>query len=149
MFTKTMILFYCPSKSGQRPDSTLCVDCIYCAQLSILLYTPQWIAHHRVWLPTEVSDSELCMTYIHQRWACLIFFSTHQCLGCPNFASKKVSFQSETKQNANGFAWFRFLFAKLWKKISLNFALFRFFSLKNMFCFKVSLREQFHFKFFA
>ena len=47
-------------------------------------------------------------------------------LGCPNFASKKVSLQSETKRNANDFAWFGFLFAKLWKK---NFASFRFVSL--------------------
>ena len=70
-------------------------------------------------------------------------------IGCPNFASKKVSLQSETKRNANGFAWFCFLFAKLWKKNSLHFALFRFVLLKNMFRFKVSLREQFRFKFFA
>ena len=49
-------------------------------------------------------------------------------VGCPNFASKKVSLQSKTKRNANGFAWFRFLFAKLWKK---NFASFRFVSLQK------------------
>ena len=29
-------------------------------------------------------------------------------VGCPNFASKKVSLQSETKGNANGFALFCF-----------------------------------------
>ena len=71
-------------------------------------------------------------------------------LGCPNFASKKVLLQSETKRNANGFAWFRFLFAKLWKKNFASFRFvslqkFRFVSLKNMFRFKVSLWEQFRF----
>ena len=65
-------------------------------------------------------------------------------LGCPNFASKKVSLQSETKQNANGFASFS---QNSGKKISLQ--KFRFVSLKNMFRFKVSLREQFRFKSFA
>ena len=75
-------------------------------------------------------------------------------VGCPNFASKKVSFQSETKRNANGFAWLRFLFAKLWEKIFASFRFvslqkFRFVSLKNMFRFKVLLREQFCFKIFA
>ena len=63
-------------------------------------------------------------------------------VGCPNFTSKKVSLQSETKQNANGFASFS---RNSGKKISLHFALFRFVSLKNMFRFKVSLREQFRF----
>ena len=68
-------------------------------------------------------------------------------LGCPNFATKKVSLQSETKRNANGFTWFRFLFAKLWKKNFASFRFvslqkFRFVSLKNMFCFKVSLQIQ-------
>ena len=80
-------------------------------------------------------------------------------VGCPNFASKKVSLQSETKRNTNGFAWFRFLFRETLEKkfgfISLHFASkvslqkFRFVLLKNMFRFKVSLREQFRFKFFA
>ena len=40
-------------------------------------------------------------------------------LGCPNFASKKVSLQSETKRNANGFASFS---RNSGKKISLCFA---------------------------
>ena len=65
-------------------------------------------------------------------------------VGCPNFTSKKVSLQSETKRNANGFAWFRFLFASF-RFVSLQ--KFRFVSLKNMFRFKVSLWEQFRFKF--
>ena len=74
--------------------------------------------------------------------------------GCPNFASKKASLQSKTKRNANGFAWFCFLFAKLWKNFFASFRFvslqkFRFVSLKNMFRFKVSLREQFCFKSFA
>ena len=55
-------------------------------------------------------------------------------LGCPNFTSKKVSLQSETKRNTNGFIWFCFLFAKLWGE---NFASFRFILLHfASFCFK-------------
>ena len=47
-------------------------------------------------------------------------------VGCPNFASKTVLLQSETKRNANGFA-------KLWKKnILLHFA---FFASKVSLCF--------------
>ena len=75
-------------------------------------------------------------------------------LGCPNFASKKVSLQSKTQRNANGFAWFRLLFVKLWEKYFASFCFvllqkFRFVRLKNMFRFKVWLWEQFRFKSFA
>ena len=52
-----------------------------------------------------------------------IWYSVYWRVGCPNFASKKVSLQSETKRNANSFASFS---QNSGKKISLNFALFRF-----------------------
>ena len=44
-------------------------------------------------------------------------------LGCPDFASKKVSLQSETKPNANGFASFS---RNSGKNFLLHIALFRF-----------------------
>ena len=49
-------------------------------------------------------------------------------LGRPNFASLKISLRSETKWNSNGFAWFRFGFAKFCNK---SFASFRVVSLRK------------------
>ena len=70
-------------------------------------------------------------------------------LGCPNFTSKKVSLQSETQKVLLGFA---SSLRNSGNFFLLLFALFRFKSfalLKNKFHSKVSLREQFRFKFFA
>ena len=73
-------------------------------------------------------------------------------VGCPNFAFKKVLLQSETQQNRNSFASFRFSFAKPQKKSFASFRFvslrkFRFVSLKKRFALVVLLKKSFASKF--